>query len=294
MTRYKQSDLLLNSDGSIFHLKLKPGHVARNIILVGDPDRVGLVSSHFSSIELKAQNREFVTHTGVYREMPVSVISTGIGTDNIDIVLTEIDALFNIDLISRELKSQICPLNFIRIGTSGALQKEIEPGSYLFSSKAIGFDGLMNFYSGIRELSDQEFENALTDHLKWDQRLATPYVVEASEVLERHFEEPDIIKGVTISSPGFYGPQGRSLRMKPVFENLVDLIETFHYNHQKITNFEMESSAIYGMSRLLGHQAATICAIIANRITGSYLSDYGTIMSGLIEYALNKLVELRT
>jgi len=291
MNTLKKADLILNNDGSVFHLHLNPGQVAKNIILVGDPGRVKQVSSFFNSIKLKVENREFVTHTGEFDNKEISVISTGIGTDNIDIVINELDALFNIDLHQREPLSKTTSLNFIRIGTSGALQTRVKVGSFLLSEKAIGFDGLLNFYSGSTELSDRGFEEAILKEILQEKRFATPYVIKASEKLLEIFSSTQTIKGITASAPGFYAPQGRSLRLSTFHEDLNHSIVEFSYQGQKITNFEMESSAIYGLSRLLGHNAVTICAIIANRITQEYLTDYKPVMNKLIEYTLAQLPE---
>ena len=289
MKTVKNTDLILNSDGSVFHLRLKPGQIAKNIILVGDPGRVAQISSYFSSVRLKIENREFITHTGIFKDKEVSVISTGIGTDNIDIVLNELDALINIDLNLRMPKKNNTSLNFIRIGTSGALQEKIEVGSFLLSEKAIGFDGLLNYYAGVEKLSEKAFEEAIVKNILKNKRLASPYVVKASEKLLNIFSGPQTTKGVTASAPGFYAPQGRSLRLSPFQDDLNNSITQFEFKGQKITNFEMESSAIYGLSRLLGHNAVTICAIIANRVTQEYLSDYTPIMNKLVEYVLNNL-----
>jgi len=293
MIIYKASDLLLNSDGSVFHLRLHPNQVAPNIILVGDPSRVEMVSSFFSSLDHRVQNREFVSHTGMYGTMPISVISSGIGTDNIDIVLNELDALFNIDLETRRPKDHLTSLNIIRIGTSGALQRGIEPGSFVLSEKAIGFDGLLNFYKNAESISDHDLEKALLGHLKWDSRLPTPYVVDMSSEFMPHFQHLHAHIGLTISAPGFYGPQLRALRLQPKMEGLMDRIVSFEFNNQKIINFEMESSAIYGLSRLMGHRAATLCIIVANRLTNKYIKDYGDAMNELIGMTLDRLVEIR-
>ena len=291
MKTLKNADLILNSDGSVFHLRLKPGQIAKNIILVGDPDRVAQISSCFSSVRLKIENREFITHTGIFKDKEVTVISTGIGTDNIDIVLNELDALINIDLNLRVPRKINTPLNFIRIGTSGALQPEIEVGSFLLSKKAIGFDGLLNYYAGVEKLSEKAFEEAIVKNILKNKRLACPYVVKASEKLLNIFSGHQTTNGVTASAPGFYAPQGRSLRLSPFQKDLNNSIIQFRFKGQKITNFEMESSAIYGLSRLLGHNAVTLCAIIANRVTQEYLSDYTPIMNKLVEYVLNNLPE---
>ncbi len=289
MKFFKPSDLITNSDGSVFHLHLKPGQIARDIILVGDPERVELISSYFSDIELRVSNREFVTHTGSYNGKRISVISTGIGTDNIDIVVNELDALVNIDLEKRIEKKEKKSLNLVRIGTSGSLQEHIKVGSFLLSSKAIGFDGLLNYYSGSEKISNPEFEKALISQLPWNDRLATPYVVDASENLISKLSGPDTIKGITISASGFYGPQGRTLRLNPSMKLLNEAITKFTFKENIITNFEMESSAIYGLGKLLGHEAATVCAIIANRVTQDYLSDYKPVIKKLVTYVLDKL-----
>jgi len=289
MTHFKPADLILNRDGSVFHLHLKPGEVAGHIILVGDPNRVPLVSSHFTRVDLKVSNREFLTHTGNYRGTPISVISTGIGTDNIDIVLNELDALVNIDLEKRIQKKEQNALHFYRIGTSGAIQKEIPVGSFLLSETAIGFDGLLNYYDGIHRISDPEIENAFMETVHWSKRLAVPYFVKASSHSLKLLEGPETIQGMTISAPGFYGPQGRVLRIPLPQPYLNQLIELFRYKGKKITNFEMESSAIFGLSRHLGHHAVTICAIIANRKTEDYLSDYQSIIDNLTAYVLDRI-----
>ncbi len=291
MKHFSASDLILNNDGSVFHLKLIPGQIARNIILVGDPDRVNVVSSFFSKIDLKVKNREFITHTGEYKGKKLTVISTGIGTDNIDIVLNELDALVNINLDKRITKDSKIPLNIVRIGTSGALQDYIKLGSFLLTTKAIGFDGLLNYYSGIEDFTEKNFEKALIESLPWNERLATPYVVTASSKLLDKLSGPKTVNGVTVSAPGFYGPQGRSLRLLPSMTNLNRSIEEFCYQNQRITNFEMESSAIYGLARLLGHNAATLCAIIANRVTEEYLTDYKPVIAELIKYTLDRITE---
>ena len=289
MKTVKKADLILNSDGSVFHLHLKPGQVARNIILVGDQGRVSQVSSFFNSIDFKVQNREFVAHTGVYSNKGVSVVSTGIGTDNIDIVVNELDAIFNIDIDKRVPKDINTSLNFIRIGTSGALQSDIDVGSFLLSEKAIGFDGLLNFYASTKKYREKKFEESILKNILQDKKFATPYVVSASKKLIVAFGSTKTKKGVTASAPGFYAPQGRSLRLLPFHEDFNQRIVEFEFEGQKITNFEMESSAIYGLSHLLGHRAVTLCAIIANRITQEYLSDYKTLMDSLIEYTLTNL-----
>ncbi len=294
MVHVKESDLILNSDGSVFHLHLKPEDLADKIILVGDPGRVKQISSKFSSVRVKIANREFITHTGNYNGSEITVISTGIGTDNIDIVLNELDALVNIDLEKRVPKSKAQSLTIVRIGTSGALQNDIPVGTFLISGKAIGFDGLLNYYDGIEQIIETGFEESITENLPWSKRFARPYVIPADGTLLRLFQGANTIVGFTISAPGFYAPQGRSLRLPIIFPDWNKSIEKFSFNNQKITNFEMESSAIYGLSKLMGHRALTVCAIIANRISQEYISDYKPVMDDLIRYTLDKLSKWET
>ena len=285
------SELILNPDGSIFHLHLKPGQLANDVILVGDPGRVEMIAGFFDEIELKAQNREFVTITGRYKGKRITVLSTGIGTDNIDIVVNELDALVNIDLETREIKATKTSLNLIRIGTSGALQGDIPVDSFLISRKAIGFDGLMNFYARREEFADLEFENAFKTYTDWNPLLASPYVVDCDTDLYNKITDGDFISGITISAPGFYGPQGRELRLNIIDRQINDKIELFRFNGMKITNYEMECSAIYGLSKLLGHQALTVCIIIANRINRDASSDYQPVMKRLVNKILDKLTQ---
>lgn len=291
MKQIEASELIINNDGSIFHLHLKPEHLAETIILVGDQDRVDVISNFFDKIELKIQNREFVTHTGYYKGKRISVVSTGIGTDNIDIVVNELDAVVNIDLNTRTIKENKTKLNLIRIGTSGALQKNIPIDTFLVSEKAIGFDGLLNFYANRDQISDLEFEKAFVSYTSWNKQLASPYVVEASGKLLNSIGK-DLMKGVTIAAPGFYGPQGRILRINLSDPDLNNKIENFEYKGQKITNFEMESSAIYGLSKHLGHNALTICNIIANRLTKEYSADYKKSIKKLVLLTLDRIVAL--
>lgn len=283
------SELMINPDGSIYHLHLKPGQIANNIILVGDPERVDMVASFFESIEFRIQNREFITITGSYHGMRISVLSTGIGTDNIDIVMNELDALVNIDFETREIKETKISLNLIRIGTSGALQGEIPVEGYLVSSKAVGFDGLMNFYARRNEIADVEFEKAFKSHTQWNSLLASPYVVDCSSLLYDKIVDSEFIPGITISAPGFYGPQGRELRLGIVDQDINSRIESFRFKEFKITNYEMECSALYGLSKLLGHQALTVCIIIANRITQGVSINYKPVMKRLVINILQKL-----
>ncbi len=291
MSTFNNTELILNPDGSIYHLNLLPGDIADNIILVGDPDRVGIISSFFDSIEIKKKKREFVTHTGFYMGARLTVISSGIGADNIDIVISELDALANIDLKTRKAKKRHRTLNLIRIGTSGSLQKDIPVDSFILSEMAIGFDGLLNFYAGRDKVCDTGFEKSFTEAVDWNKYLAAPYVVSSSDLLFKKLSGESMIPGVTISAPGFYGPQGRELRLPVADAQLNRKIEKFRYGKYKITNYEMECSAIYGLSKLLGHRAIAVCAIIANRCNNSYSSRHEETMSELIGRVLGKLVD---
>lgn len=285
------SELIINPDGSVFHLHLKPEHIADNIILVGDPGRVELIASLFSNVEFKIQNREFVSMTGSYNSIRFTVISTGIGTDNIDIVINELDALANIDFTTREIKTTKRSLNIVRIGTSGGLQPYLDVNSFVVSEKAIGFDGLLNFYANRDSVSDLEFEAHFKEHLNWNKKLTSPYVVHSSNKLLDKFRTDDFTPGVTISAPGFYGPQGRVLRLQLADPDINSKIESFTHNGYEITNYEMECSAIYGLSALMGHHALTVCLIIANRLSKQANGDYHTSMKKLIQLVLDKLAE---
>jgi uridine phosphorylase len=287
----KPSELIINPDGSIFHLHLKPENIADTILLVGDPERVDMISGYFDNIECKIQNREFITVTGWYKKLHLSVVATGIGTDNIDIVVNELDALANIDLKTREIKPDITSLKLIRIGTSGSLHADIPLNSFVISKKSIGFDGLLNFYAGRNRISDLPFEKAFMEHTNWDDLLAKPYVIDCSDTLFDLVTSSETISGINISAPGFYGPQGRVLRLPISDAELNHKIESFRYEGQKITNYEMESSAIYGLAKLMGHEALTICTIIANRATLEANESYQPVMKKLVKYILEKLSE---
>lgn len=289
--KFGESELIINQDGSIFHLHLLPEDIADTIILVGDPGRVETVASFFDNIELKKQNREFCTITGSFRGKRITVVSTGIGTDNIDIVVNELDAIANIDLKTRTKNKEHKTLNLIRIGTSGSLQENVPVDSFLMSVRSIGFDGLLNFYENRNSVSDLEFEEAFKKHVNWNVLLPSPYVVDASEKLIQKLNGNDIIQGITISAPGFYGPQGRQLRLPILDKNINNKIEAFELKGQKITNYEMESSAIFGLSKLLGHNALTICAIIANRRKKEYSKDYKPVIKKLIQTVLERLTD---
>lgn len=285
------SELIINPDGSIFHLHLKPEHIADNIILVGDPGRVELIGTFFFEVETTISNREFVSLVGVYKGKRITVISTGIGTDNIDIVVNELDALVNIDFTTREVKAEKRSLNIVRIGTSGGLQPFLDVNSFVISEKAMGFDGLLNYYAGRSSVSDLDFEAAFKKHVNWNPLLTSPYVVNASPKLFNKLAGGDFTPGVTISAPGFYGPQGRVLRLPIVDPDINSKIESFVFNERKITNYEMECSAIYGLSALLGHHALTVCLIIANRLSKNANGEYHPQMKKLIGVVLDKLTE---
>ncbi|WP_159523299.1 nucleoside phosphorylase [Sunxiuqinia indica] len=284
------SELIINKDGSIFHLHLKPENIADYVILVGDPSRVKAIQSFLSEVEYTVQNREFVSTTGKYNNTRITVISTGIGTDNIDIVLNELDALVNIDLDKRKIKDEKRSLKIIRIGTSGGMQKHLPVNSFVVSKKAIGFDGLLNFYADRELISDIDFEKNFFNHTEWNTILGRPYVVDCSPLLLRLFSDKNVFhEGVTISAPGFYGPQGRELRLKTIDPSLNEKIESFYYKELQVTNYEMECSAIYGLSALLGHEAVTVCLIIASRTNKEANESYHTYMEKLIELVLEKI-----
>ncbi|MDG2484622.1 MAG: nucleoside phosphorylase [Flavobacteriaceae bacterium] len=284
----KQSELILNPDGSIYHLHLRPKDLATTIITVGDPDRVDQVSKYFDHIELKQQKREFKTHTGLYKNQRITVISTGIGSDNIDIVLNELDALVNIDFETRTLKNKLTALDIVRIGTSGALQADIPVDSILISTHGLDINGMLPSYE-IETIRNKAFEKAFCMHTEWNNDRAQPVLVENSKTLEHQLYESHILTGVTATCGGFYGPQGRILRLKPKDSIFRNKLESFRYDDLKITNFEMETSAIYGLSKLLGHQACSMNAILANRANGSFSKKPDETIDNLIQYTLNKL-----
>lgn len=284
----KQTELITNPDGSIFHLHLLPEDIAEKIIIVGDPGRVEMIGQMLDSVRVKKSNREFSTVTGSYRDSDITVISSGIGTDNIDIVVNELDALANIDLKTGEISENPRSLTFIRIGTTGALQAGIPAGSVIATGKAVGFDGLIHFYEGYEWFLDHRFADALTEYLEWPDTLAYPYVVDADPSLLESIGA-GFPRGITISAPGFYGPQGRRLRLEPFDIELNDRITAFQVAGQKITNYEMESSAIYGLSKLLNHKALTLCVVIGNRVTGEFLNDYQPAIKDLARKVLDGL-----
>lgn len=287
-TQIAPSELIVNPDGSIYHLKLKPEHIAQNVIIVGDPGRVDLISSKFDSIEHKIQNREFITHTGFYKEKRVTVLATGIGTDNIDIVLNELDAAVNIDLEKRTVKETHTRLNIIRIGTSGALQKDIPVDSFVASTHGLGLDGLLPFYKGLSDINEKELTQEFIAQTKWNNEFNRPYIVKGSDELIQKIAF-DFHQGITATANGFYGPQGRMLRLELQRNNLNELLNQFTYKNYRITNFEMETSALYGLGKLLGHNTCTVCAIVANRMAQQYSKDYKTAVDKLITIVLDRI-----
>lgn len=289
MKYFEPSELIINADGSAFHLHITPQQLAQKIILVGDPGRVALVASHFTNIECDVQSREFHTITGTYKGKRITVLSTGIGCDNIDIVVNELDALTNIDFETRTVKSPLRSLEMVRIGTCGGLQSNTPVGSFIASAKSIGFDGLLNFYAGRNEVCDLAFEKAFTQHMSWNSQLCAPYVIDADKELTDRIACDDMVRGVTISCGGFYGPQGRELRIPLADPMQNHKVVNFEYEGWKITNFEMESSALAGLSRLLGHRATTCCLVVANRLIKEVNPNYKNTIDTLIEKVLDRL-----
>ena len=289
MKHFPPSELVINDDGSIFHLHLKPEQISDKIILVGDPGRVALVASYFDEQECSVSSREFNTITGSYKGKRITVISTGIGTDNIDIVVNELDALANIDLKPRTEKPDFKQLTLVRIGTSGGMQPDIPLGSFLISEKSIGFDGVLNFYEGRDRVCDLEFEKEVKKQLKWNPQFCAPYVVDADAGLVNKIGQDEMLRGVTISANGFYGPQGRELRIGLADPHLNDKIEKFSFDNYKITNYEMEGSAIAGLASLMGHRAMTVCCIIANRRVEAANTDYKPYIEKLVQTVLERI-----
>jgi uridine phosphorylase len=285
------SELILNSDGSVFHLHLKPEELADNVILVGDPGRVEMISSFFETKETVKSSREFNTVTGKYKGKRITVLSTGIGTDNIDIVMNELDALVNIDLKTRVVKDEHKSLNILRIGTSGAIQPDIPLGSFVLSHISIGCDGLLNWYSGRDAVCDLDMEREFVEFTRLINTLPAPYFIHSSDKMINILKDVTI-EGVTISASGFYGPQGRVLRIPLAMPDMLEKFENFRYNGRRITNFEMESSAIAGLSAILGHNATTVCCIIANRHRKESKADYSSDIKRLVELSLNRIIQL--
>lgn len=290
MNKIAASELILNPDGSIYHLNLKPENIATTIIFVGDQNRVPKISKHFDSIEFETQKREFRTITGTYKGKRLSVISTGIGPDNIDIVMNELDALVNIDLKTRTIKKNLTQLTIVRIGTSGSLQSNIPVDSFVLAKYGLGFDGMLHSYA-CETILEKDFENAFIEHTNWDNRKARPYIVKNSTSLAKKLTSEKVFVGVTATAVGFYGPQGRVLRLPIQDPKLNSKIDNFNYKGVKITNLEMETSAIYGLAKLLGHKACSMNAIIANRANGTFSKNPYKAVEELIVYTLNKLCE---
>jgi uridine phosphorylase len=281
------SELVINSDGSVFHLHLQPGQLADNILLVGDPDRVTLLRGLLTGVEYVSRSREFVSATGFYKGKRITLLSTGIGTDNIDIVMNELDALANIDFKTRTLKKEHRSLKVLRLGTSGAIQPDIPTGTLVYSAYSAGIDGLLNWYAGRNEVCDLDMEKAFIRHMNWSPLLATPYFVRNSEEIEKGFG--NAVQGITLSAPGFYGPQGRVIRLPLADPAFLAKLASFRYNGLRITNFEMEGSAIAGLSRLMGHEGATVCMIIAQRNNKNMNVDYRDLMLEKAREAIERI-----
>ena len=291
MRTIPSSELIINGDGSIFHLHLKSEQLADIVMLVGDPARVAMIAEYFDTKECEVSNREFLTVTGTYKGKRMTVMSTGIGIGNIDICVTELDALANIDFETRQVKEQFRQLTLVRLGTSGAIQQDIEVGEVVFSRTSLGFDGLLSYYEGRDAVCDLDLERAFSEHTGWYEKLPAPYFVDADKELFNHFKDATR-EGITIAAPGFYAPQGRWVRVAPHDKDLNRKIEEFKYGERRITNFEMEGSALAGLAALMGHRAATICTIIAQRVAKNACTDYKPFVRRMIEMALDKLAAL--
>ena len=289
--RIPESELIINDDGSAFHIHLKPEELADKVILVGDPGRVDMVGEFLEEKEFRHASREFVSITGKYRGSRITVLSTGIGTDNIDIVLTELDSLANVDFKTREVRPEHRCLTILRIGTTGAIQPDIPLGSFIFSEISVGCDGLLNWYADREKVNIPEMEEAFKKHTHWDSRLSSPYFVKAGQRLIDAFRDCTV-KGVTISAQGFYGPQGRVVRLPLAMPDMLETFESFRFGEYRITNFEMESSAVAGLAAHLGHEAGTVCCAIANRYLKDSNTNYKPRVRQLVELALGKMAEL--
>jgi uridine phosphorylase len=291
MSKIAESELILNKDGSVYHLNLLPHEISDIIINVGDPDRVSMVSDYFDSIEVKKNKREFVTHTGLYKGRRITVLSTGIGTDNIDIVYNELDALVNIDLRTREIKPELTALKLVRIGTSGSLQEDIPVDSFVCSTYGLGLDGLLNFYELTNEGLEKEIIDAFRIHLPNNSIFPESYLAKSSDLLF-NLLSPDVFTGITASCSGFYAPQVRQLRLKPTRYDLIEKLTSFDYKGNKVTNFEMETGAMFGLAKLLGHHCCSVNVIVANRITQEFSKKSDASMHSLIQLTLDRLVTL--
>lgn len=288
---FAPSELIINEDGSVFHLHLKPEQLAGKVILVGDPGRVATVASHFDSKECEVESREFRTITGTYKGKRITVVSTGIGCDNIDIVMNELDALANIDFRTRYEKDELKSLELVRIGTCGGLQPNTPVGTFICSEISVGFDGLLNFYEGRNAVCDLPLERALLNHLGWSGNICSPapYAIHASEVMVERIAGGDMVRGITVACGGFFGPQGRKLRVPLADPHQNEKIESFEYDGRRITNFEMESSALAGLARLMGHKATTVCMVIANRVAKEADTGYKNQIDDLIKLVLERI-----
>ena len=287
--RIPESELIIHADGSAFHLHIKPEQLADNVILFGDPGRVELLAKHLETIECRNASREFVSVTGTYKGKRITALSTGIGTDNIDIVMTELDALANVDFNTREIKPEHRTLNVLRIGTCGAIQADIPLGSNIFSIYSVGCDGLLNWYADRDNVSNLKMEKAFCKHVHWDKHLPAPYFIKASDYMIEKFADCTV-PGVTISASGFYGPQGRVVRLPLAMPDMLEDFETFRFGEYRIINFEMEGSALAGLAKQLGHNAGTVCCTIANRYLKSSNTNYQPYVEGLIKLSLDKLL----
>ncbi len=288
MKKFRESELIINPDGSVYHINLKPEDIADTVLLVGDQGRVKMISNYFDSVDHQSQNREFLAHTGYYNGKRITVLSTGIGTDNIDIVINELDAAVNIDLKTRTLKEDRTSLKLIRLGTSGAIQPEIDVDTFVASEYGLGLDGLLHFYKYDDSIVEKELAEAFIEHTGWSDKLPHPYIVKQSgELMEK--VAYDMKKGITATASGFFGPQGRELRVPLADSEMNDKIESFNYSNKKVTNFEMETSALYALGKILGHETLTICTIIANRPNKQYSSDYKKVVDKLIQTVLDRV-----
>jgi uridine phosphorylase len=286
----RHSELILNEDGSVYHLNLKPENISNTIILVGDQDRVEKITRHFDTITFATQKREFKTQTGTYKNKPITVLSTGIGPDNIDIVLNELDALVNIDLKTRKPKENLTSLNLIRVGTSGSLQQDVPVDSFVMSTHGLDLNGMLHFYQ-IDEIKNPDIEHAFVAFTNWNLNKAIPIVIEGSNSLQKQFDSGLIHKGLTATAGGFYGPQGRVLRLPLEDDTLNDKMSAFNFEGVRVTNFEMETSVIYGLSKLMGHHALSLNAIIANRPSGTFSENPSKVIEDLIHYVLEKIIQ---
>jgi len=289
MSHLAEPDLIVNDDGSIYHLSLLPEQLADTILIMGDPGRVSEVPGFFDHIECRVSNREFISHTGIYRGTRITALSTGIGTDNIDIVMQELDALANYNLVTRLPAVQRKTLTIIRIGTSGAIQPDIPLNSFGLSTHAMGLDNLIYFYADFQKIIDKELSAHFARHANWNSQLTLPYFIRGSEKLIRHFSE-GTVPGITVTAPGFYGPQGRRLYPALTDPEMIEKLQRFHCRGNRITNFEMETSALYGLGALMGHETITVCALVANRSTGEYNHHHGPVIRELIQLVLERLV----